>query len=254
MYLDCIEKDIMLIDEKGSNLSNLSHGERKALFDLKNDKSIVIKEADKGSAVVVWDTDDYCIEADAQLSDSDVYQEITEDPLPELKNKIKICLDNIKDRGDIGEKAFKYFQVENPKRRLFYLLPKIHKRLENVPGRPVVSNTGYHTEKISSFLDFHLQPMAQKVKSYIKDTKDFLNKLKELPELPEDSFLCSIDVVSLYPNIPHEFGLSALKESLDKREDKTLSTETILELAELVLKNNYLTIMVKPFYKTGHGY
>ena len=90
MYLDCIGKDIMLIDEKGSNLSNLYHGKRKALFDLKNDKSIVIKEADKGSAGVVWDTDDYCIEADAQLPDSDVYQEITEDPLPELKNKIKI--------------------------------------------------------------------------------------------------------------------------------------------------------------------
>ena len=102
-----------------------------------------------------------------------MYQEITEDPLPKLKNKIKICLDNIKDRGDIGEKAFKYFQVENPKFCRFYLLPKIHKRLENVPGRPVVSNTGYHTEKISSFLDFQLQPMAQKVKSYIKDTKVF---------------------------------------------------------------------------------
>ena len=97
MYLDCIEKDIMLIDEKGSKLSNLFHGERKALFDLKNDKSIVIKEADKGSAVVGWDTDDYCMEADVQLSDSDVYQEITEDPLPELKNKIKISLDIIKD-------------------------------------------------------------------------------------------------------------------------------------------------------------
>ena len=41
MYLDWIEEDIMLIDEKGSNLS---HGERKALFDLKNDKSIEIKE------------------------------------------------------------------------------------------------------------------------------------------------------------------------------------------------------------------
>ena len=73
MYLDCIEKDIMLIDEIGSNLSILSHGERKAPFDLKNDKLIMIKEADKGSTVAVWDTGDYCMEADVQLSDPDAY-------------------------------------------------------------------------------------------------------------------------------------------------------------------------------------
>ena len=33
--------------------------ERKALYHLKNDKSIVIKSADKGSAVAVWDREDY---------------------------------------------------------------------------------------------------------------------------------------------------------------------------------------------------
>ena len=40
----------------------------------------------------------------------------------------------------------------------FYLLPKIHKRLTDVPGRPVISNCATPTEKISEFVDFHLQP------------------------------------------------------------------------------------------------
>ena len=35
------------------------------------------------------------------------------------------------------------------------ILPKIHKRLENVPGRPVISNCGTATERMSEFLDFH---------------------------------------------------------------------------------------------------
>ena len=43
--------------------SNLSIGEQQALYDLKSDKTIVIKEADKGSAVVVWDREDCCAEA-----------------------------------------------------------------------------------------------------------------------------------------------------------------------------------------------
>ena len=34
---------------------------------LKNDKSIVIKSANKGSAVVVWDRDDYIKEAQKRL-------------------------------------------------------------------------------------------------------------------------------------------------------------------------------------------
>ena len=64
----------------------------------------------------------------------------------------------------------KYFEVNDPKFARFYLLPKIHKRLSNVPGRPVISKCGYYTENISAFLHFHLQPFAQAVKSYNKDT------------------------------------------------------------------------------------
>ena len=38
-----------------------------------------------------------------------------------------------------------------------YLLPKIHKRLYDVPGRTVTSNWGTHTEKTSGFLDNQLK-------------------------------------------------------------------------------------------------
>ena len=56
--------------------------------------------------------------------------------------------------------------------------------------------------------------------------------------IPEDIILCTIDVVGLYPNIQHEGGLAVIKEALDKRDDKSISTETLMELAECVLKNN----------------
>ena len=81
----------------------------------------------------------------------------------------------------------------------FCRLRKIHKRLHDVPGRPVISNC---TENISSFLDYHLQPFAQRVKSYIKDTNQFSNKIKKIEKLPEGAILCTMDVVGLYPNIP----------------------------------------------------
>ena len=87
--------------------------------------------------------------------------------------------------------------------------------------------------------------MAQEVKSYIKDTNDFLNKLRSLPKLPENIILCTVDVVGLYPNIPHEEGLSALRKRLDNQMEKYISSETLCDLAEVVLKNNIFKFVEK---------
>ena len=64
------------------------------------------------------------------------------------------------------------------------------------------------------FLHIHLQPLAREIKSYIKDTNDFLKKLRSLQNLPDDVLLCTVDVVGLYPNIPHDEGLPALRKRL----------------------------------------
>ena len=80
--------------------------------------------------------------------------------------------------------------------------------------------------------------MAQTVKSYIKDTHDFLNKLCFLPKLPDNIILCTADVVGLNPNISHEEGLSALRKQLDNQMEKKISSDTLCDLAKVVLKNN----------------
>ena len=158
----------------------------------------------------------------------------------------------IRNRRDISDETLDYFLVNNPKLGRFYLLPKIHRRLHNVPGRPVISNSRFYTENLSAFVEHHLKPLAQKVKSYVKDTNYFLRKIANLPPLPEDLFFCTIDVVGLYPNIPHDEGLKAVRNALDSREDKTISTESLLELAECVLKNNIFEQNTK-FFKQVRG-
>ena len=47
-------------------------------------------------------------------------------------------------------------------------------------------------------------------KSYLKDTGDFLEKIKNLGRIPEDAFLVTTDVLGLYPRITHHAGLEAL--------------------------------------------
>ena len=86
-----------------------------------------------------------------------------------------------------------------------------------------------------------MQPLARKVKPYIKDTNDFLKKTRSLTNLPNDIILCSVDVVGLYHNIPHDEGLSTLQKRLELTREKKVSISTLVELAEVVLKNNVFT-------------
>ena len=179
LYLSCLEEEISSLAYK-VGCSNLTKGERHAVYSLKDGNSIIVKEANKRSAIVVWDRDDYLREAKNQLNDQNVCKELTGDAEGPLEKIIKTVLKKIRDR-DISGSTLDYFLVHNPKLGRFYLLPKIYKRLQNVPGRLVISNSGYYTENISAFLEFHLKPLAQKVKPYVKDTIDFLRKIASLP-------------------------------------------------------------------------
>ena len=84
-----------------------------------------------------------------------------------------------------------------------------------------------------------MQPIMRKGWSYIRDSQDFINKSRKLGKIPEDAILVTVDVVGLYPSIPHNVGLRALKEALEKREQKKIPTEDLVEMAEFVLKNNF---------------
>ena len=72
---------------------------------------------------------------------------------------------------------------------------------------------------------------------YTRDTGHFLDKLKELGKIPENALLVTADVASLYPSIPHEDGLRALYTKVEEREDKTVSSESLVNLAEFFLEN-----------------
>ena len=76
----------------------------------------------------------------------------------------------------------------------------------------------------------------QSAKSYIKDTSNFLRKLNDLGKLPENAILVTPYVVGLYPSIPHVDRLEPLSAKSEEREDRSIATEDLLEMARFVLK------------------
>ena len=139
----------------------------------------------------------------------------------------------------ITEKEFKYFTYECQKATnlgKMYLLP-------NLPGRPVISNCVAPTEKVSEFLDFQLKPVMQSSKSYIKDSDDFIRKIRDIQYIPSNAVLA--DVIELYPSIPHDSGLKALKNILDKRKKQNNSTAYLIKMNEFLLRNIYFEFNCK---------
>ena len=86
-------------------------------------------------------------------------------------------------------------------------------------------------------------------RSYIKDSGDFLKKIKNLCSLPENAILVTADLVDLYLSIPHEAGLKALEEALENRNHKQISTDKLVKMAQFVLKNNFFKFNSDVFQK-----
>lgn len=55
-----------------------------------------------------------------------------------------------------------------------------------------------------------------KLPSFLKDTSVFISKVKDLKFNSKNLYLVTLDVTSLYTNIPHDDGIEVLKHFLQK--------------------------------------
>ena len=95
-------------------------------------------------------------------------------------------------------------------------------------------------------MDYHLQPEVLKIKSYIKDTNSFLNHLNKIPATQSaNSYLVTLDVKSLYSNIPNEEGIDVIKKTLNKAKSKV--TSVIVAFLWLILTLNNFTFNGKHY-------
>ena len=164
--------------------------------------------------MVVLDIKDYIDEANRQLNNSNNYEQLDFDPTELRTEKIKSEINNLKNENLLTSKTANSLLEEKINTPEFHLLPKI--RIANNPRRPVISSVNCHTSRNSEIVDYYLQPEVKKLKSYVKDTTDFIKKTEAIDHVNDDSYLVSLDVRSFYTNIPHKEGVKAVKRKLKK--------------------------------------
>ena len=162
--------------------------------------NLVIKRADKGSAVVVMNRDDYTAEALRQLNNTDHYTEYDTDPTHSFAKEISDTLVNIHNCNGINKDTFNYLILVRP---VSICCPKYTRQATRaVPLCRVM--VAQQNVSLSSLTASYLNPLVSHIPSYIQDTTDFLRKLEGIKhQRPNSAFLVTLDVSSLYTNIPH---------------------------------------------------
>ena len=234
---------------------NISLAERNAIRSLQNDKTIVIKEADKGGGIVIMNSEFYEKKILEMLNDNTFYQRINENHSKITFKKIK---DLIKLNVDMTRHEIDYLLNFEHKSSRFYGLPKIHKcksiadkclelnseyiEINDPPDlkfRPIIAGPACETHRLSNLIDILLKPFTSKIQSYVRDDIDFLTHIPETAS--KESYLTSFDVTSLYTNISHKLGLEAISYWLNKFPNlihKRFTKEFILEGIKVILENN----------------
>lgn len=224
---------------------NLRKEEMEAIKSLSRNKDIVIKPADKGSVVVVMDRKQYLWEGYRQLNDRTYYKKLDKPIYPDTIPMVEKILDTLYGKGFINNKQRTYLLGNpNPQPRRFYMLPKIHKDPEKwsrpheiPPGRPIVSDCGSETYETAEYIDHFLNPLSITHPSYLKDTYDFIQKIKDL-DIPENSILFTIDIDSLYTNIDIKEGIEAVRRVFTLNRDRGRPDKELLELLDINLTRN----------------
>ena len=78
--------------------------------------------------------------------------------------------------------------------------------------RPIVSKINSPTANLAEFLDYYLQPIMKQLPAYLKDTTQFLQEIVNI-KVQADTWIVTIDVKSLYINIPNKEGIQACYEA-----------------------------------------
>ena len=85
-------------------------------------------------------------------------------------------------------------------------------------------------------VDHYIKPNAEAPPSYIKDAADFTNKINEVENITKETFLVTLDVKSVYTNIPNYEGIQAAKEALNSVPKKPIVTKVIIKFLFLIFR------------------
>ena len=220
--------------------NNLTIAERTTLNKLKKRTDIVIKKADKGDTIVVETVERYTEDGMKHLNDPTTYQPIPEDINPRISATIDKYLKETIYKGLLDRDTYHAIKPPtNPRTPIIYFLKKLHKNPISV--RPIVSSVQSPTSNLSHFMDLLLKPIVKNIPQILTNSTEFLRELQAIT-IPDNTILASLDVSSLYTNIPTDEAIDIVLKYLEETQSPQQPPNQLpRELLNFILKCNCFT-------------
>ncbi|CAD6219844.1 GSCOCG00011531001-RA-CDS [Cotesia congregata] len=133
------------------------------------------------------------------LDDQLVYRKINADPTNKYQVKINKLLKRFVNEGVMDELMGKSLMTLNALPPRLYGLRKVHKA--GCKMRPVVSCIKSPCYKLAAFLHSLVMPVINNFEVNVRNSAELVEFLHSV-RLPENYVLVSLDVVSLFTNVP----------------------------------------------------
>jgi len=217
---------------------------------LKQHPEVLVTRADKGNITVALNYNKYITQMEDMLSDISTYEVINYDPLKKMMNSITSIISVWKQRKYIDIRTYRKIYCGDGNLPRAYGLPKIHK--PNCPLRIIVSTINSPLFSLAIFLKDILQNSIDRSIGYVANSHQLVKTLNDFTMDPNYRMV-SLDVISLFTNVPIDLAL----ESIEKRWD-SISQCTLIPLQEFkvavkfVLGSTFFTFN-KKCYKQIYG-
>jgi hypothetical protein len=197
-----------------SELKKIGTEHRKTFSTLRSlakNKSIIITRPDKGRGVVVMDRADYIQKMNTILDDRSAFALINHDPTLDNENELTRFLLVLRKEGFISDQEYKLACPTGSRPARIYGVPKLHKKEENYPLRPVMSATKTVAYGLGKMLAYRLNTL--RTSPYmIKDRSDFVRKISKSKHV--DKKMISFDVTSLFTKVPLTYTIDLILDRM----------------------------------------
>ena len=244
-------------NQNGAPLS-LTPEEFAALKLLSKNKNLIIQKSYKGNSIAIIDKSDYLEKTRNILSDSSKFTQVlvAEDKqlnfIVNIEKHIADLLKDLKNSEVIFETVYKSLKPRGSSFGILYGLCKVHKQLVDKcpPFRPIMSAIKTPTYKLAKILVPFLEPITTNMYT-MKDSFQFS---QEIADQDQEFFMASLDVESLFTNIPLEETISVCCGSLFSNNAKVNNINRIdfEKLLKAALQNKFFNFEGK-IYKQIDG-
>ena len=176
-----------------------------AIKSLRSNDKIIITKPDKGSGAVILNKSDCITKINLILNDASKFQQIgpigTNDNTAKIEAKIQRRLLQLSNGGVMHESVCKKNRPTGLLRPRLFGLPKVHKK--EVLLRPILSMVGSSQHALAKYLAAVIDVVLQVYSNNcIKDSFTFAKEMQDIQMHPNETFLCSFDIRSLFTNVP----------------------------------------------------